>query len=267
MERCAASVARRAARAQQIPGAARDQDEQRGDRQGERRERRTLFQCGRLYLHRRLRLGGDADLKRVNPDRLGDVLELRRAEIGDGKIEPPLDLPVGLLGQADRARLADALQPRGDIDPVAHQIAVALLDHVAEMNADPEFDAALRRHAGVPLDGTALQLDGATHGVDHAAELDDVSVAGALDDPPVMRGDGGVDQIATQPPQPRQRAILVRAREPAVADHVGGEDRRDLSRFRHAAPSGVVSITQKRRDPRTCLSKAIRPRGWPRLIV
>jgi len=35
-----------------------------------------------------------------------------------------------------------------------------------------------------------------------------------------MRGDGGVDQIAAKPPKARERPILVRAREPAIADHV-----------------------------------------------
>ena len=46
--------------------------------------------------------------------------------------------------------------------------------------------------------------------------------AGALDDASVMRLDRRIDQISAQVTQPRQRAILVRFREPAVADHVGG---------------------------------------------
>ena len=129
--------------------------------------------------------------------------------------------------------MAIAFQPRGDIDAVAHQIAVALLDDVAEMNADAELDAAVVRHAGVALDHRVLHFDGAAHGVDDAAELDERAVAGALDDAPVMHGDGRIDQIAAQRPQPRQRAILVRAGEPAVADHVGGQDRRELAGFTH----------------------------------
>jgi hypothetical protein len=36
----------------------------------------------------------------------------------------------------------------------------------------------------------------------------------------MMRVDGGVDQVAAQPPQPRQGAILIRPREPAVADNI-----------------------------------------------
>ena len=74
------------------------------------------------------------------------------AEIGDREIEPPLHLAVGVLRQTDRARLGDAFQSRGDIDAVAHQVSVALLDDVAEMYADPEVDASLGRHAGVALD-------------------------------------------------------------------------------------------------------------------
>jgi len=49
---------------------------------------------------------------------------------------------VKLFSYRDGASIHDALQPRGDIDAVAHQIAVTLLDHVAEMNADAELDAA-----------------------------------------------------------------------------------------------------------------------------
>ena len=94
----------------------------------------------------------------------------------------------------------DAFQSRGDVDAVAHQIAIALLDHVAQMNADAEHDAAILGHAGVALDHGVLNFDGATHGIDDAAELDDRAVAGSLDDAPVMNGDSRVDQIAAQSP-------------------------------------------------------------------
>ena len=127
----------------------------------------------RLLGWRGLRLRRLADFERIDPDRLGDVLELGRAEIADRQIEPPLDLAIGILGQADRAGLGDAFQPRGDIDAVAHQVAVALLDHVAEMDADAELDAPVGRHAGIALDHAVLHFDGAAHGVDDAAELDD----------------------------------------------------------------------------------------------
>ena len=57
--------------------------------------------------------------------------------------------------------------------------------------------------ARVALDHAVLHLDRAAHRVDHATELDNGPIAGALYDAPVMRGDGGVDQIAPQPTEPR----------------------------------------------------------------
>ena len=159
-------------------------------------------------------------MQRISPHRLGNVLELRRPEIGDRKVEPPLHLPIGVFGQADRAGAGDAFESRGDIDAVAHQIAVALLHDVAEVNADPKIDAAILRHARVALDHGVLHFDRATHGVDDAAEFDDRAVAGALDDPSVMHRDRRVDEIAAQRPQPRQDAILVRPGEPAITDHI-----------------------------------------------
>ena len=125
-----------------------------------------------------------------------------------------------MFGETDRAGLGDTLHPRRDIDPIAHQVAVALFDDIAEMNADAELNAALFRDAGVALDHAGLHLDRASHSVDDTAEFDNRSVAGTFDDTPAMRGDGGVDQIAAQPPKARQGPILVRASEPAVTDHV-----------------------------------------------
>ena len=195
---------------------------------------------------------GTPTSKRINPDRLGDVLELGRAEIDYREIEPPLDLPVGVLGKTDRARLANALDPRGDIDAVAHQIAVALLDDVAEMNADAEFYAALRRQAGVALDEAVLHLDRAAHRVDHATEFDEAAIPGALDDSPMMRVDGGIDEIAAQPPEPRQRAVFVSARKTAVANDIRDQDRRYFAGPAHGAPSG----------PRQHSTKTGRSRGF-----
>ena len=131
--------------------------------------------------------------------------------------------------------MANPFQPRGDVDAVAHQIAVGLLDDVAQMNADAELDAALWRHAGVALDEAVLHFDCATHGVDDAAELDEAAVAGALDDAPVVHGDGRIDEVAAQCPEPRKGAVLVRAGEPAVADDVRDQNRRDLPSSRHGA--------------------------------
>jgi hypothetical protein len=89
--------------------------------------------------------------ERVDSNRLGDVLQLDRAEIADLEIEPRLDLPICVFRKADRAGLRDALQAGGDIDAVAHEVAVFLFDDIAEMNADAELDAFLWWYPSVAL--------------------------------------------------------------------------------------------------------------------
>ena len=199
----------------------------------QKRQPRAAFWLGRLRRHHGLRLGGHAHLQRVDADRPFDVLELGRAEVGDGHVEPAAHLTVGVFRQTDRARLTNTLQARGDIDAVAHEVAVAFLDHVAEMNADAKLDATLGRQAGVALDHAVLHFDRAAHGVDHAAEFNHAAVAGAFDDAAVMEGDRRINQVAAERPEPRQNAILVRAREPAVADNIRHQNRRELPGLAH----------------------------------
>ena len=103
------------------------------------------------------------------------------------------------------------------------------------MNADPKFDAPSGGDAGVALDHGVLNFDGAAHGVDDTAELDDRAVAGALDDAPVMHGDGRIDQVAAERPQPRQNPILVGSGKPRIADDVGHQDRGQFSGLAHGA--------------------------------
>ena len=102
----------------------------------------------------------------------------------------------------------------------AHQVAVAFFDDVPEMYADAKFDAALGRHASVALDHAVLHFDRQTHRVHYAAELHNGSIAGALDDAAMVHRDYGINQIATDRPEPRQNSIFVRAGESAIADHI-----------------------------------------------
>ena len=81
-----------------------------------------------------------------------------------------------------------------------------------------------------------------------------------------MRGDGGVDQIAAQPAQPRQRAILVRPGEPGIADHVGNQDRRNFPGLAHRASPSRSCLAQRlarsvkfRHGPHTEPRQAERP--------
>ena len=120
-------------------------------------------------------------------------LSSRRAEIAYGEIKPTLHLPIGLLRETNSAGLGDAFQSRGDIDAIAHQVAVALLDYIAQMDSDAKLDALLGWNARIALEHAVLHLDGAAHRVDNAAELNNGSIAGALDYPPIVNGDYRVD--------------------------------------------------------------------------
>jgi hypothetical protein len=123
------------------------------------------------------------------------------------------------------------------------------------MAADAQLDAPLSRHVGVVADHSGLNLDRATRRGDHATELGDEPVARALDDPPAMHCDRRIDQIAAQRPEPCERSLLIRAREPAVADDIGDHDRGDLSDFghgaltRHAIPRGSSTGAPASQEP------------------
>jgi hypothetical protein len=54
---------------------------------------------------------------------------------------------------------APCSKPHCDIDAAAHEVAIALVDHVAEVNANPELDAALLRQSRVALDEAVLHFD------------------------------------------------------------------------------------------------------------
>ena len=89
--------------------------------------------------------------------------------------------------------LGDALQARGDVDGVAHEIAVALLDDVADVNADPKHDPTIVGNARVAIDHGVLHFHRAAHRIDRAAELDEHPIASTFEHAPVMHGDGRID--------------------------------------------------------------------------
>ena len=162
----------------------------------------------------------------------------------------PLHLPIGVLGKTDRARLGDPLQSRGDIDPIAHQVAVGLLDHVAEMNADAEHrcgDPPAHRRCARPWPFcTSIAQRTASTTLRNSTMT---AVAGALDHAAVMHGDGRIDQIAAQRPQaapgcdprPRRRAGCSRPHPSKGSPRVFG------SRSWRALRSRSVSLLRRPR--------------------
>ena len=226
-------------RIEEPPRAARNDNQQRRERRGERRDPETPLlrrgRCGRYEL-RRLRLCRHPHLQRISANLPVDVLELGRAKVDDLHLEPAAHLSIGILRKTNCARRSNALKPRGDIDAVAHEVAIRLLDDIADVNPDAEVDSPLLRHARIALDEAVLNLDRAADRVDDAAKLDDRAVAGAFDDTAVVGGDGGVDEVAPQTPQARKGPILVGAGEAGISDDVSDQDRRQLPGLAKFAP-------------------------------
>ena len=98
--------------------------------------------------------------------------------------------------------MGESLEPRGGVDPVTHEVAMFLLDHVADMDADAKDEAFVLGHSYVSLRHRVLEIDRAAHGVDGAAELDERSVAEELDDAAAMLGNRGIEEVAAQGPEP-----------------------------------------------------------------
>ena len=69
-----------------------------------------------------------------------------------------------------------------------------------------------------------LHLGGATHGIHGAGEFHQNPVADDLDDPAVVLGDLGVEQLFPEGFQARERTLLVDLHKVAIADHVGGKN-------------------------------------------
>jgi hypothetical protein len=139
------------------------------------------------------------------------------------QVELALQVVIGRAGHQHTARLAQLFQACGDVHTIAQQV-VALDHHVAEVDPDPEHDPTLGRHLGLLRGDALLHRDGAGHGVDHRAELDDGTVTHELDEAALVLGQQRIDHLAAQRPDRSQRAGLVPLDERGVADHVGGHD-------------------------------------------
>ena len=137
-------------------------------------------------------------------------------------------------GNADAARIGERLEPRRDIDAVAIDV-VAVDDDVAEIDADPQLDCrfAWRQYA---RSDSVLNVDSAFDRVDDARELNQRSVADQLDDAAITGSDRGIEEAFAKVLQCGERAGLVAGHQARIADHIGGQNRRQppigLS-FRH----------------------------------
>jgi hypothetical protein len=114
----------------------------------------------------------------------------------------------------------------GHVHALAEDVVV-LDDDVADMNADAEFDAPVRRDVGIARGHSALDIDGTADGVDDAGELGQQPVAGRLHQASAMLGELGIEQKGPMGPQPTDRAFLVGTDQPTITSDIGREDGRE----------------------------------------
>jgi hypothetical protein len=151
--------------------------------------------------------------------RLSDILEGLRSHIITDNVDLASDLPVGVIGHAHPARFGDAFKSGSNVDTVAKDVVV-VDDDVAGVNADPEFDPLFLRHRRILLGHAALDFNGTVYRIHGTGKLNQHAVARGFDDPPAMRGDGGVNERLSDRLEPGQRAFLVDAHETTIAGNI-----------------------------------------------
>src|SRR5215469_1929789 len=131
---------------------------------------------------------------------------------------------------ADSAREANAtgrgqpLQPSGDVDAVSVNV-IAVGNHVAEIDPNAEPDPPLLAHLRLALGHPALDLHGASDGINYTGELRQEAIAGVLHSAaPVLR-DLRLDQFPEMRLQAFVRAFLIGAHKAGIAGDISGEDR------------------------------------------
>jgi hypothetical protein len=176
----------------------------------------------------------------VHPHGSFDALKPPLAEVLEVTAEPAPEVVVGGAGDDHAAGLRELLEAGRDVHAVAVEVAVGLVDDVAEVDADPEADALVLGDVPLPLGHASLHEDGAADRVDDAGELAERAVAHELDDAAPVLGDERPDELLAVGLEALEGPALVPLHQARVADHVGrqngGEPTLDPRR-RHGRPS------------------------------
>jgi hypothetical protein len=162
----------------------------------------------------------------IDPEGPRDVLELLLALVDEADINPAFGILLDPRRHADAAGVRQSFETRGHVDAVAKNVAI-LDDNVADIDADPELDPAVRRHIGVALGHSALDVHGAADGIDDAGEFGQQLVARCLYQASAILGDLGIEQGRPVDPQLADCDFLVGAHNPAVTGNIGRQDGRE----------------------------------------
>src|SRR6185312_3258812 len=155
-----------------------------------------------------------------NADGLGDVLELLLTAILEANVQLAFDFAVDFFGNQDAARIGDPFQPDSNVDPVAVEIAVLPNDHVTEVEPDAQLEWT------ATLGEMILHLGLASHSGQGTCELGERAITRCLDQSAVVSGEARRDQVPLEPLELSVGGFLRALHHRRVADHIGGQDRR-----------------------------------------
>jgi hypothetical protein len=105
-----------------------------------------------------------------NADWSLNVLEVLLAGIIKCNVEFIADLSVGILGNANAARLRNGLEACRYVDPVAEYVPV-IFDNITNIDAYPELNSIVRRYVCIAIRHAALNIDRTAHRVHNTIEL------------------------------------------------------------------------------------------------
>src|SRR5262249_53725032 len=130
----------------------------------------------------------------MNADRPGNILDRLFSQIVEVEAEFILDLIVYHTRNHDAAGIGKGFQPRRNVNAIAIGV-VTSNDIIAEINTDVKLQAFGRRDIDVAFKHPLLNVDCATHRIDHASKFDQHAVTGRLDNTAAVFGDLRVDEL------------------------------------------------------------------------
>jgi hypothetical protein len=162
---------------------------------------------------------------RIDPDRLGDILQGLKSQIIENNIDLAADLPVRIVGDTYATGLCYAFKACCYVDAIAEDVIV-VDDDIADVNANAKLDPDILGHIGVLFGHATLEFDRTARSIDRTGELDQHAVTGRLDYATAMRRDLEIDDGFPESLQPSQCAFFITAHEAAIACHIRSQHSR-----------------------------------------
>ena len=139
-----------------------------------------------------------------------------------------MDLAVGVLRHEDAAGIAFAFEPHRHVDAAAVDVT-AVGNHVADVDAETELQAAVRDRVLVAPAQAALDFDRAGDATHRAGEFRQKAVASVFDNAALVLGDGRLNDLRKAGLEPGVGSLFVRRRQAGISHHIGGKDRREFT--------------------------------------